>query len=117
MNPPLPCWARKTSMSVEVAPLHLRFVVFIPFTSRPLASSWSCPPPPPLTSPFTPMEKSMHSLGGAHWGWVSTKKTPKKLLSQNALSLSPQGVPMQFAPAVVELKDRPVRSPIGHTLR
>ena len=42
--------------------------------------------------------------------------TPKKLLSKNAFWLLPQGVPTQFAPLVVESKERPVRSPIGVTL-
>ena len=42
----------------------------------------------------------------------------KEVLSRNALSLSPQGVPMQFAPLVVESKERPPsRSPTGVTFR
>jgi hypothetical protein len=47
-------------------------------------------------------------------GWDEVKA--KKLLSKNAFGLLPQGVPTQFAPLVVESKERPVRSPIGVTL-
>src|SRR5437773_11686558 len=60
-----------------------------------------------------PMEKSK--------GWpsleVDVKLAPKKLLLKNAFMLLPHGVPTQLAPLVVESNERPLRSPIGVTLR
>ena len=37
---------------------------------------------------------------------TGSKTAPKNELSRKALSLSPQGVPMQLAPLVVESNDR-----------
>ena len=49
---------------------------------------------------------------------VGTKKTPNNVLSRNELALSPQGVPTQFAPLVVETKERPPsKSSTGVTFR
>ena len=51
------------------------------------------------------MEKSGHALGGTqNVGVVGRDEVDaEEVAVQNAVSLSPQGVPMQFAPAVVEL--------------
>jgi hypothetical protein len=70
------------------------------------------PPVQPVV-PFTPMEKSL--------GWpslaVDVKFAPKKLLLKKAFWLLPHGVPTQLVPLVVESNERPVKSPIGVTLR